>query len=135
MIAGLTNAARLAFLQGKISSADRFKVALYGFQARLGPNTNNYTPDFEVQGQGYRKGGQEIGSPIFGIEGRVAYMNFEQPVIWKASTITARGAMIYDASQNDLAILIIDFGKTISSTNHEFRLDFPPNSDALIQWK
>lgn len=133
MIPGLTNAARLAFLQGKIKPTDKFRVALYTFQARIGRQTVAYKPEHEVAGPGYKARGKELGSPVFGIQGDAAYMNWEEPVIWKASSITARGALIYDESQNDLAILVIDFGKTITSTNHEFKLSFPVNSDALIQ--
>jgi hypothetical protein len=133
LIPGLTNAARLALLQGKIKPTDKFKVALYTFQARLGRNSFAYTPDYEAVGLGYKAGGKELGAPIYGVVGDAAFMNWEKPVIWKASSITARGALIYDASLENLAILVIDFEKTITSTNHEFKLSFPANSDALIQ--
>ena len=133
MIPGLTNAARLAFLEGRIKPTDKFMVALYTFQARLGRQTTTYKKEFEVAGPGYKAGGKELGAPIFGIQGDAAYMNWQEPVVWKASTLTARGALIYNETQNNLAMLVIDFGKTITSTNHEFKLSFPANSDALIQ--
>ena len=120
-------------LQGKIKPTDKFKVALYTFQARLGRNTVAYTKDYEAAGLGYKAGGKELGSPVFGVMGDAAFMNWEKPVIWKASSITARGALIYNASLDNLAMLVIDFDKTITSTNHEFKLSFPSNSDALIQ--
>lgn len=133
MIPGLTNAARLAFLQGKIKPTDKFKVALYTFQARLGRQTTAYKTEHEAVGLGYKAGGKELGAPVFGTSGDAAFMNWREPVIWKASSITARGALIYDASLDNLAILVIDFDKTITSTNHEFKLAFPSDSDALIQ--
>lgn len=134
MIAGLTTAARLAFLQGKVKPTDKFKVALYTFQARLGPGTEKYTSEFEVAGPGYAKGGKYLSAPVYGAEGRTAYMNFVEPAIWKASSLSARGALVYDETAGNLAILVIDFGKTITSTSHEFKLVFPPNSDAVLQW-
>ena len=52
-----------------------------------------------------------------------------------ASTITARGALIYNASQANKAIAVFDFGADKSSTAGDFTIQFPAAdaSNAIIR--
>ena len=43
----------------EVASHD-LRIALYGSDAALGPQTASYTPDGEAQGAGYEAGGQAL---------------------------------------------------------------------------
>jgi hypothetical protein len=44
---------------------------------------------------------------------------------WLSSTITARGALIYNSSKADRAIAVLDFGSDKTSTDGDFTIQFP----------
>jgi hypothetical protein len=44
---------------------------------------------------------------------------------WAASTITARGALIYNSSQSNAAVAIFDFGSDKSTVSGDFTIVFP----------
>lgn len=116
----LTNAGRLAFLKGLVKSTHKFKMALYTDKASLDKSTEAYTTAGEVVGVGYAV--KLLAEPVYGVKDDVAYMDFPGDIVWDNATIKAHGCMIYDASLSNLAILVVNFGEEISSTNAEFRL-------------
>lgn len=100
-----------------------FKCALFDSTANLGSSTTSYTGlTGEVVGTGYSQGGvtlvKKAGYPQ-AVDG-VVYMHFENPE-WAASTITARGAIIYNASSLDV-VAVLDFGRDFSTTGQIFRI-------------
>ena len=44
---------------------------------------------------------------------------------WSTSTITARGAMIYNSTQSNKSVAILDFGSDKSSSSGDFTVQFP----------
>jgi hypothetical protein len=58
---------------------------------------------------------------------------------WSSSTITARGALIYNSSTTagtaDRAIVVLDFGADKTSTSGDFTIQFPAASasEAIIR--
>lgn len=133
MTPGVTYAAKLAFLKGQIKADHVFRVALYDFRCRLTPASEKYTTDHEVKDVGYKAKGKVLATPSFGLDLSTAWMNFPEQVVWKGSSISARGALIFDETLDDLAIVVVDFGKTITSTNDDFKLTFPADGrNALI---
>lgn len=108
------------------TTADRFKVMLV---------TSAYTPDFgthdfkadvtnEVTGTGYTAGGESLTSVT--LTQSAGTITFDaDDVTWASSTITARGAVVYDDSLvNDPLIAYIDFGADKSSSAGDFVLSF-----------
>lgn len=88
---------------------DTIKIALYDSTASLDKNTVAYTTTGEVSGTGYVAGGATLAGAAASLDGDVAVCTFTSPS-WPGATITARGALIYDSSDGDLALAVIDFG-------------------------
>lgn len=103
---------------------DTLKIALYASSASLGPETTIYTSTGEVTGTGYSAGGAILTSPVISSSGTIAYMDFAD-VAWAASTITARGALIYNSSKANRAIWVLSFGLDRISASSTFTLVFP----------
>ena len=111
------------------TTADRFKVMLV---------TSSYTPDFgthdfksdvtnEVTGTGYSSGGESLSSVTLTQSSGTITFDADD-VTWASSTITARGAVVYDDSlTNDPLICYIDFGADKSSSSGDFVLSFNAN--------
>ena len=105
-----------------------YYMALYLSTASLGTGTTTYTSAGEVPPgtPGYTAGGQALSistPPTSG--GTTAFISFSN-VTWAASTITARGAMIYNftaAGKN--AVAIFDFGSDKTSSSSAFTIVFP----------
>lgn len=108
------------------------KIALYSSSASLGPDTTAYTTTGEVSGTGYSAGGSTLSGAAISTQNGVAFVDFSD-VTWPSSTITARGAMIYNSSASNRAIAIMDFGTDRSSSNTTFSVVFPdPTGTAAI---
>jgi hypothetical protein len=117
------------------TAADTFKIALYTSSATLGPSTTVYTTSNEVSGAGYTAGGNVLSistAPTSG--GTTAFLSFSNTT-WAAATITARGALIYNSTQGNLAVAIFDFGSDKSTVSGDFTIVFPTAdaSNAVIR--
>lgn len=113
---------------------DVIKLALYTSLADLGPSTTVYTTTGEVVGAGYTAGGNTLTGAQVSLSGTTAFVTFAN-TSWLASTITARGALIYNSSKSDKAIAVLDFGSDKFSNASTFTVQFPTNtaSDAVIR--
>lgn len=103
---------------------DTIKIALFTSSATLGAATTAYSTTSEVVGTGYTAGGNTLTGAAITSSGTTAIVDFDNTT-WAASTITARGAMIYNASKADRAIAILDFGSDKASTDGDFTIQFP----------
>lgn len=117
-------------------SADQFFLALYEAIADLSSSTLVYTPVGEITGIGYFAGGQLLTAPqvLLDTGARVAYVTFADAT-WLDSVITARGALLYNASKAARAVAVLDFGVDRVSNHGPFQVVFPPAgpSTALIR--
>lgn len=113
---------------------DTIKIALYTSSATLGASTTAYTTSDEVVGTGYVAGGNTLAGATVSLSGTTAYVDFTDTT-WASSTITARGALIYNSSKSNKAIAVLDFGGDKTSTNGNFTVQFPTNdaSSAIIR--
>lgn len=111
-----------------------FKIALYTSAADLSATTTAYTTSDEVTGTGYTAGGNALTSVTPVSSGTTAYTDFADTT-WSSATITARGALIYNNSQSDKSVIVLDFGSDKSSTAGDFTIIFPTAnaSDAIIR--
>jgi hypothetical protein len=111
--------------RGIHQAGDEYRMALYTAVASLDKNTKAYTPEGEVpDGGGYAAGGQALAGFEDSLDGDTSVLSFTIPV-WPAATITARGALIYNASRGNRALAVLDFGKDYTSTNGDWRPNVP----------
>lgn len=117
------------------TAADTFKIALYTSSATLDASTTVYTTSNEVTGIGYTAGGNTLAISVTPTSsGTTAYLSFSNTT-WAASTITARGALIYNSTQGNAAVAIFDFGSDKSTTAGDFTIVFPAanSTNAVIR--
>jgi len=108
-------------------AADTFKLALYTSAASLDPSTTTiYTSSNEVVGTGYSAGGIVLVPTAPARVTTTAYLSFDN-VAWAASSFTANGALIYNATQGNRAVFILAFGNDKTSVNQTFTVQFPTN--------
>jgi len=103
---------------------DSIKLALYTSAASLSDGTTAYTTSQEVVGSGYTAGGVTLTGIDVTVDSSVAVVSITDAVVSNA-TITARGALIYNATQANKAIAAFDFGGDKSSTAGDFTIQFP----------
>ena len=111
---------------------DDIYMALYTANASLDQTTTQYTSTGEVVATGYTAGGQLLLSPSGMSDGYTAYVSFADPS-WTAA-LTARGALIYNASKGNKSVAVLDFGADKTSTT-TFTVTLPANTanSALIR--
>ncbi|HZV61632.1 MAG TPA: hypothetical protein VFF75_04390 [Methylophilaceae bacterium] len=105
-------------------AGDTYKIALYTSAANLSAATTAYTATGEVSGTGYTAGGANLAGFAASLDGSTAVLDFTDPT-WPASTITARGALIYNSSKANRAVAVLDFGGDITSTAGTFTVTLP----------
>jgi hypothetical protein len=104
---------------------DTLKIALYTGKASLDATTTAYIATNEVSGSGYTAGGQTITGVTLGTDGYTVFVDFVDPS-WGGS-LTARYALIYNASKANRSIAVLDFGADKTSTN-TFTVTLPANT-------
>ena len=111
---------------------DTIKIALYTGNATLGADTTVYTVTGETSGAGYTAGGIQLTGVTVNTSGTTAYVDFAN-ASWTGS-LTARGALIYNASKSNKAIAVLDFGADKTSTT-TFLVQMPANdsTNALLR--
>jgi hypothetical protein len=134
---GLTTSFKSQMVQGQQNlAANTLKLALYTGFATLGPDTTVYSTTNEITGTGYTAGGNTLsGVTISTSADGVVYINFSN-VVWTNASFTTRGALIYNASQSNASVAVLDFGADKTCTNQTFTVTMPVNSatTALIRF-
>jgi len=105
-------------------ATNTLKIALYTAAADLNESTTVYTTTAEVTGGGYVAGGVTLTGVTISSSGYTAYVDFAN-VVFNAS-VTARCALIYNVTQGNKSIAVLDFGSDKTSTN--FTITMPANS-------
>ena len=118
------------------TSPNTFYIDLYTSSAALSATTTNYTSVGEVTGSGYTAGGQQLvitQTPTSGTTGTTAYWSFANAV-WNPAAFTARGALIYNQTQGNASVCVLDFGSDITCAN-TFTVQFPTvtNTTAILR--
>jgi O-acetylhomoserine/O-acetylserine sulfhydrylase-like pyridoxal-dependent enzyme len=113
---------------------DVIKLALYTSAATLSAATTVYSTSDEVVGTGYTAGGNTLTGATVSLTGTTAFVDFSDTT-WTTATITARGALMYNASKSNKAIAVLDFGADKTSTSGNFVVQFPANdaSSAIVR--
>lgn len=111
------------------------KAALYTSSATLDATTTVYSATNEASGTGYSAGGGALTNVTPTTTGTTAIADFADET-WSSSSITARGALIYnDTHASNAAILVLDFGANKESSSGDFTIVFPAAdaSNAIIR--
>jgi hypothetical protein len=104
-----------------------FKLALYTSSATLGASTTSFTTDNQVTASGqYVTGGGKlaVGSQQTSVASGTAIVDFADRS-FTGVTITARGALIYNTSNSNTAVCVLDFGGDKTATAGTFTIQFP----------
>lgn len=124
---GMATSFKVQLLNGQQNfSADTFKLALYTSSATINENTTAYTTSNEVPSTGnYSAGGNTLSVSVTPTNtGNVAFISFSN-TSWANATITAAGALIYNANLANAAVCSLSFGGDKTSTNGTFAVNFP----------
>ena len=118
-----------------LSGGSTFNIALYTSSATLSAATTAYTTSNEVSGTNYSAKGGELTRIDPSTSGTTALTDFADET-FSSSTITARGALIFnDSASGDPAVCVLDFGADKSSSSGDFTVVFPAAdaSNAIIR--
>tara|TARA_R110002012_G_scaffold231964_1_gene404687 strand:+ start:338 stop:772 length:435 start_codon:yes stop_codon:yes gene_type:complete len=106
------------------AGGNTFNIALYTSSANLDASSTVFTTSNEATGTNYASGGKPLTNATPTTSGTTAFCDFSD-VTWSASSITARGAMIYNTSNSNASVAILDFGADKTSTSGDFTVQFP----------
>lgn len=114
---------------GQNLATDTLYMALYTAYATLNPSTTVYTTDNEVTGTGYTAGGVVITGVTINtdVATNTVYINFDN-VSWPNANFTARGALIYNSTQGNKSVAVLDFGSDKIFTPVSNTVVMPVNS-------
>ena len=119
--------------EGHQLATDTIKLALFTSSASLGEGTTAYSTSNEVSGTGYTAGGVTLTSTTVSTSGTTAFFDADDPTFTSAS-FTARGALIYNSSNSDKAIAVLDFGGDFTVSSGTFKIVFPAaGTNAIIR--
>jgi len=107
-------------------TTDVIKIALYTANANLNEDTTVYSSTDEIPPTGtYSLGGAQLTPITVSTSGYTAYVGF--PNISWTGAITARCALIYNVTQGNKSIAVLDFGSDKTSTT-TFTITMPANT-------
>tara|TARA_R100001591_G_scaffold3703_3_gene8703 strand:+ start:41 stop:478 length:438 start_codon:yes stop_codon:yes gene_type:complete len=103
-----------------------FKLALYGTPATLGKSTTSFTTGGQVSSPsgGYSSGGKALVNTGTSLATNTAITDFSD-LSFTGVTITARGALIYNDTNGDKAVAVLDFGGEKTASAGTFTIQFP----------
>lgn len=107
-----------------LSTGNVFKIALYTSSATMSASTTAYSATNETSGTGYTAAGNTLTNVTPTTSGTTAFTDFADTT-WSTSTITARGALIYNSTNSNKAVVVLDFGADKSSSAGDFTIVFP----------
>ena len=107
-------------------TTDVIKIALYTASANLNEDTTVYSATNEVANTGtYSAGGAQLTPITVNTSGYTAYVGF--PNISWTGAITARCALIYNVTQGNKSVAVLDFGSDKTSVG-TFTITMPANT-------
>ena len=114
----------------KNSGGNTFRIALYTNSSSFTAATTAYTSSNEVSGTNYTAKGNSLTRVDPTTSSTTAYTDFADST-WSSSTITARGALIFnDSASGDPTVCVLDFGSDKSSSSGDFTVVFPTASSS-----
>ena len=123
------------------TTPNTFKVALFTAAADINASTTAYTAGMTgevANGNGYATGGNTLTISVSPTSGNnssgvpTAYISFAN-TSWTSATFTARAALIYNVTQGNKSVAVLDFGSDKTVSNDTFQISFPtPDANSAI---
>lgn len=130
--------AKRDFLSGTHVSTHVYKLMLIktGHTGTYNSGTQVYgqiSGDEVANGNGYTTGGVTLTGITYAITSNTASIDWGD-ASWPASTISAQGAAIYNATQAASGVIaVFDFGGTVASTNGTFSVTIPAAGTGVVR--
>ena len=83
----------------------------------------------QVSGTGYTTGGNTLGSPVVANQTNVATLTFDT-ISWTSATFGAAYGVIFNVTDSNKLVVVLDFGGTKSCSNGTFTITFPSTSSS-----
>ena len=147
----LCNSFKQELLEGvhnfKATGGNTFKLAMYtnsqagselgGTSSTMDATVTAYSSSAsnEVSSSGYTAGGGTLVNVAPSLKSTSTATTQFNPFTFSGVTLTARGALIYNDTNSDKAVCVLDFGSDKSASSGAFTINFPTNdaSNALIR--
>jgi hypothetical protein len=121
------------------TSPNTFKIALYTAAADINASTTIYTATGELPNTGgYTTGGNTLAISVSPTSGNnsasvpTAFISFVNSS-WANATFTCRAALIYNSTQGNKSVAVLDFGADKTVNNDTFTVIFPtPDANSAI---
>ena len=117
--------------EGHQLATDTIKIALFTSSASLDATTTAFATTNEITGTGYTSGGVTLTSTTVSTDGTTAFFDADDPT-WTSATFTARGALIYNASNSNKAIAVLNFGGDFTVAGGTFKITLPAAGTTAI---
>ena len=129
-------------------SGNTFKLAMYtnsqagndnlgGSSSTMDATVTAYSSSAsnEVSSSGYSAGGGALTNVAPSLKSTSTATTQFSTLTFSGVTLTARGALIYNDTNSDKAVCVLDFGANKSASSGAFTINFPTNdaSNALIR--
>ena len=128
IIQTLTTSFKVELAQGlhnfTTGTGDVFKLALYTANADLGASTTAYITAGEASGTNYSAGGIILTNITPSFQGTTAYWSFENATFTNV-TLTTNGALIYNSTNGNRSVCVLNFGVNITKTAQNLVITFP----------
>jgi len=133
--AGVCWAFKVAAMNGLHQPEDDYRLALYASEADLGPETERYTAKGEATGLGYFARGKSLRGRKVVLDRGVAVLDFDD-LTWEDASITAAGALLYNATKGGAALAVLILPEERESVNGPFTVRMPAASkeSALVRF-
>ena len=129
------------------TSGNTFKFAMYtnsqagselgGTSSTMDATVTAYSGSAsnEVSSSGYNAGGGELVNIAPSLKSTSTATTQFNAFTFSGVTLTARGALIYNSTNSNKAVCVLDFGADKSASSGAFTINFPTNdaSNALIR--
>ena len=130
IIQTLTTSFKVELAQGlhnfTTGTGDVFKLALYTANADLGASTTAYTAAGESSGSNYTAGGIILTNITPSFQGTTSYWSFQDATFTNV-TLTTNGALIYNSTNGNRSVAVLNFGVNITKTAQNLVITFPVN--------
>jgi hypothetical protein len=146
----ICNSFKQECLDGVHLAADTYKIALIkngatgtydktltnvGTPGTGAPSTSNLGTD-EASGTGYTSNGATLAGRTSGLSGDTGYVDWNDAV-WDPSSLSAIGAIIYNSTRSNKAVMVISFADTVSvpvvSSNAAFTVQIPSSGTGQVR--
>ena len=107
------------------SGGDVFNCALYTNQASLGLGTTIYSVTNEVSGTGYSAGGAALTNNDPSLSNNTALYDFANLVFSSLTVNNIQGALIYNVTNGNRAVAVLNFGTIYSPVAQDLNITFP----------